>query len=208
MEDGVPFCPHCAAPQIRVAAVGPGPQTIPAVLEGHDTPAQASPSGLTLSSIQWSQALPTAALAGLVAALLMVIPLGAFGLGMLAAGALSVVLYHRRNPALSLTPGIGARLGAVSGAVGFGIFAVFSALSMLVSRGGGQLRAALLDAIQQSAARSPDPQAQELLQWFKTPAGLALMMCLALGFLFVTFLVLSSAGGALAAVLLRRRDHR
>lgn len=147
-------------------------------------------------------------MAGLVAALLMVIPLGAFGLGMLAAGGFSVVLYRRRNPGAPLTPGMGARLGAVSGAVGFCIFAVFTALEMLAFRTGSQIRGALLDAIQQSAARSADPQAQEVLEWFKSPAGLALMLTLGLVFLFVVFLVLSSAGGALAAALLRRRDQR
>lgn len=176
-------------------------------MEGQE--AQSTPSASTQATpIQWSQALPSAALAGLVAAGMMVIPLGAFGLGMLAAGALSVTLYRRRHPASNLTPGMGARLGAVSGAVGFCIFSLFSALAMLISGSGGQVRAALLDAIQQSAARSTEPQAQEMLQWFKTPAGLALMMALGLAFILAAFLLFSSLGGALAAVLMRRKDRQ
>ncbi len=136
----------------------------------------------------------------------MIIPLGAFGLGMLAVGALSVLLYRRRNPAANLTPGMGARLGAVSGALGFGIFAILTSVEMLVFRSGGQLRAALLEAVQQSAARSSDPQAQQLLEYLKTPQGLALVMVLGLIVMFVAFLVFSSLGGALGAALLRRKD--
>jgi hypothetical protein len=138
----------------------------------------------------------------------MVIPLGAFGLGMLAAGALSVVLYRRRNPGADLTPGIGARLGAASGAVGFSIFGMVSAFAMVVSHSGAQLRATLLDAIQQSAARNSDPQAQEIVQWFKTPTGLAFMLCAALAFMLAAFVIFSSLGGAATAALLRKRDQR
>ena len=171
------------------------------------TPAQPTSyaSAPQASGIQWSQALPAAALAGLVA-ILMIIPLGAFGLGMLAVGALSVLLYRRRNPAANLTPGMGARLGAVSGALGFGIFAILTSVEMLAFRSGGQLRAALLEAVQQSAARSSDPQAQQLLEYLKTPQGLALVMVLGLIVMFVAFLVFSSLGGALGAALLRRKD--
>jgi hypothetical protein len=136
----------------------------------------------------------------------MIIPFGAFGLGMLAAGALSVVLYRRRNPAANLTPGVGARLGAVSGALGFGIFAILTSIEMVVFRSGGQLRAALIEAVQQSAARSSDPQAQQLLEYLKTPQGLALVMVLGLIVMFLAFLALSGLGGALCAALLRRKD--
>lgn len=160
------------------------------------------------SKIQWSLALPSTAFAGLLAAVLMVIPLGAFGLGMLAAGALSVLFYRRRSPMTNLSPGMGARLGAASGAMGFGIFAIFTALAAGIFGKGGQLRAALLDAIQQSASRSSDPQAQEMLEWLKTPEGLALMITLGMIFTLMVFVILSSAGGALTAALMRKREHR
>jgi len=204
VEDGIAFCPQCNAPQIRIAAseavTHPGTAS-------EMTPAQPTSyaSAPPASGIQWSLALPAAALAGLVA-ILMIIPLGAFGLGMLAVGALSVLLYRRRNPAANLTPGMGGRLGAVSGALGFGIFAILTSVEMLVFRSGGQLRAALLEAVQQSAARSSDPQAQQLLEYLKTPQGLALVMVLGLIVMFVAFLVFSSLGGALGAALLRRKD--
>jgi hypothetical protein len=200
VEDGIPFCPQCNAPQIRVG--GTGAEAI-SVAE----PGTASLPRLSETAIQWSEALPSAGLAGLIAAFLMFIPLGAFGLGMIAAGVLSVLFYRRRNPASNLTPSMGARLGAVSGALGFGFFAIFSAVSTLVFHSGGELRAALLDAIAQSAARSSDPQVQKAFEYLKTPPGLALMMGLSLAFVLVAFLILSSLGGAVGAAMMKRKDR-
>jgi hypothetical protein len=128
-------------------------------------------------------------------------------LWMIAAGILAVVLYRRRNPGGTLSPGMGARLGAVSGVLGFGIFAVFTAIEILVFHSGGQLRAALLDAIEQSALRASDPQAQQYVTYFKSPPGLALFMALMLVVMFFIFLILASLGGSLAASLLRRRER-
>jgi hypothetical protein len=157
--------------------------------------------------MQWSQALPSAAQAGLIAAVLMFIPFAGFGLGMAAAGVLAVLFYRRRTPVGEITTGMGARLGALSGTLGFGIFAVFTAVELLVFHSGGELRAAMLEAIQQSAARSADPQAQQLLDYLKSPAGLALMMGVGLAVMFIVFLIFSSLGGALGAVLLRRKSR-
>jgi len=166
-----------------------------------------TPSGPVVSAgIQWSQALPAAGLAGLIAAVLMLIPLGAFGLGMISAGVLAVLFYRRRHPGGTLSAGMGARLGVVSGVLGFGIFAVFTAIEMLVFHNGGELRAVLLAAIEQSASRTSDPQAQQYLTYFKSPPGLALIMALGLAATFFLFLIFSSLGGTLAATLLRRRE--
>ena len=41
---------------------------------------------------------------------------------MLAAGFLSVMLYRRRCPATHVTAGMGARLGALTGGLGFRLF--------------------------------------------------------------------------------------
>lgn len=201
VEDGIAFCPQCNAPQIRVG-FGESDTELNAPAE---LPGRGFPEGR--AAIQWSQALPAAALAGVIAALLMFIPLGAFGLGMITGGILAVLFYHRRNPAATVTPGMGARLGAVSGTLGFAVFAIFTAIEVLVFHSGGQLRAALLEAIQQSAARSTEPQAQQVLEYLKSPPGLALMMGLGLVVMFVVFLILSSLGGALGAALLRRKSR-
>ena len=102
---------------------------------------------------------------------------------------------------------MGARLGAVSGALGFGMFAILTSIEMVVFRSGGELRTALLDAVRQSAARSSDPQAQQMLEYLKTPQGLALVMVLGLLFMFVVFLIFSGLGGAIGAALLRRKER-
>jgi len=69
VEDGIAFCPQCNAPQIRIAAseavTHPGTAS-------EMTPAQPTyyASAPQASGIQWSLALPAAALAGLVAILM------------------------------------------------------------------------------------------------------------------------------------------
>jgi predicted nucleic acid-binding Zn-ribbon protein len=199
VEDGTAFCPKCSAPQIRVAAA-----EFPA-LSASGFATQSLPYAAP-GAIQWSQALPSAALAGVIAAVLMFVPLGAFGIGMIAAGVLAVLFYRRRRLPEVLTPGAGARLGALSGMFGFGIFCFFTALEVLVFHSGGQLRAALLEAVQQSAARTSDPQAQQVLEYLKSPPGLTLVMAMGLAVMLVFFLLLSSASGAITAALLRRRE--
>lgn len=159
------------------------------------------------TTLDWSQALPSAALAGLIAAFLMLIPLGALGLGMIAPGILAVIFYHRRRPVTLLTPTMGAQLGALSGMLGFVIFAIFTAIEVLVFHSGGELRSALLEAVQQSAARNPDPQAQQIVEYLKSPSGLALVMALGLAVMLVLFLLLSSASGAIGAAWVRRRGR-
>jgi len=196
VEDGVPFCPQCNAPQIRVEG-----SLVPTLAEERHAPSFPDRNGL-----YWSDALPAAAFAGLIAGLLMFVALGVFGLGLITAGALSVVFYRGRRPAARMTPGLGARLGAMSGALGFVIFGVLSAGGILVFHSGGELRTALLQAIEQSAARSSDPQAQQVMQYFKTPPGLALMVGFSLVFLLVASLVLTALGGAIGASLTRKKD--
>ena len=207
VDEGITFCPQCNAPQIRVAAREA--ITIPVI----DSDVEVKTPGFyenhpPVTALQWSHALPAAAMGGLMAAVVMIIPAGPLGLVMLAAaGALSVSFYRRRNPVAALTPGAGARLGALSGVLGFGIFAIFKAIEMLVFRTGGQLREAMLQAIQQSAARSSDPQAQQAIEFLKSPQGLALMMALGLIGVCLAFMVFSSLGAALAAALLRRKER-
>lgn len=200
VEDGTAFCRQCGAAQIRVAN-----EEVRASGEPVEVPTPSGP--VVAAGIQWSKALPSAALAGLIAAGLMLIPLGAFGLGMISAGVLAVLFYRRRHPGGTLSPGMGARLGVVSGVLGFGIFAVFIAIEMLVFHNGGELRATLLEAIEQSALRTSDPQAQQIVTYLKSPPGLALFMALLLVATFLLFLIFSSLGGTLAATLLRRRER-
>ena len=136
VEQGTAFCPQCRAPQIRVAV----PETL--TFPGIDPSASPLPAyfGASLSPrIEWSQALPATALAGLIAAVLMMTPLAGFGLGMLIGGTLSVVFYRRRTPLANVTPGMGARLGMISGILGGSIFVTLLSIVFSVIHGLGLL---------------------------------------------------------------------
>jgi hypothetical protein len=206
IAEGTAFCPKCNAPQIRVA--GPKLETVAPSPIGEES-LHPLPSPTSISTIDWSQGLPAAALAGLIACVLIAIPyVASVGLGILMAGFLAIVFYRRRVPIVNLRPGKGARLGAVSGAFGFGMFAVLTSIEMIISpRSGDQIRGQLLEALQKSAARTSDPQAQQMLEYFRTPAGLVLMMIISLIFMFVAFVLLSALGGALGAALLGKKER-
>lgn len=193
MEEGTPFCKHCNAPQIRVATPEDFATLPNSVVAAYHDPTR----------IDWAKAFPGIVTSGIVSAMLMVIPpLGAFGLGMIAAGILAVILY-RRAFAAEITPGMGAKLGIATGGIGFAIVALFTAIQLLIFHSGSELRDAMLQAVEQAASRNPDPQAQQLLTYLKTPEGLGIVMALSLSVMLVGFLIFSSAGGALGAILLR-----
>jgi len=138
----------------------------------------------------------------------MITPLGAsFGLGMLASGFLCVLFYRRRVPYANPGPGMGARLGAVSGALAFVLFGVLTLLESAILRAGSEFRSVLLQALDQAASRNTDPQAQQWFQYLKTPPGLIVVMVIGLTSMFFAFLIFSSLGGAIGAAMLRRKDH-
>jgi hypothetical protein len=157
--------------------------------------------------IEWSQALPATALAGLIAAVLMMTPLAGFGLGMLIGGSLSVVFYRRRIPVVHVTPGMGARLGMVTGILGGGIFAALLSIGTMLFHAWDSVRAKLIEVVEQTAARNPDPQAQQALEFFKSPEGIVLLLTTALIGTLIAFVIFSGLGGALGAALLRRKEH-
>lgn len=206
VEQGTAFCPQCRAPQIRVAvpeaASLSGTTSDPAV---SSLPAYFS-SPLT-TRIEWSQALPATALAGLIAAVLMMTPLAGFGLGMLIGGSLSVVFYRRRIPVAQVTPGMGARLGMVSGILGGGIFAALLSIGTMLFHAWDSIRAKLIAVVEQTAARNPDPQAQQAMEFFKSPEGIVLLLTTALIGTLIAFVIFSGLGGVLGAALLRRKEH-
>jgi hypothetical protein len=202
VEDGNPFCARCNAPQIRVA--GPEPHESVAALPEIAIERYTSPASIPLSVLEWSQALPSAGIALVVAIVLIVISKST-GLGMLAAGFLCVVLYRRRCPAAHLTAGMGARLGALTGALGFGaVAAVFAFWTAL--RSGKEIHDALLSYMQQSAASS-DPRMHQVLELFNTPEGFTFIMIMTLIMTLIAFLIFSSVGGAIGAFLLHRKER-
>ncbi len=206
MEQGTAFCPQCRAPQIRVAV----PENFAPSGIIADSGASSFPAyfGSPLTTrIEWSQALPATALAGLIAAVLMMTPLAIFGLGMLIGGSLSVVFYRRRIAAANVTPGMGARLGMVTGILGGGIFAALLSIATVLFHAWDTLRGKLIEVVEQTAARNPDPQAQQAMEFFKSPDGIVLLLAAAVIGTLVAFVIFSGLGGALGAALLRRKEH-
>ena len=221
VEDGVAFFPNSNAPQIRVPMPEPEPppEPLPPLVVNADSSAEAGlPAAAQVSAgrpvlppgapLEWSQAIPGAALAGALLGLCLLIPVAAFFVWMIAAGALAVVLYLRRVPHRALTAGMGARLGALSGLFGFGIFAFLSSLELLLAHDNAKVRELLQQVLQQSVARNSDPAVQASLQRLMTPEGLALLFTLGMILFLAAFVLFSSIGGALGAYLFRSRNPR
>jgi hypothetical protein len=211
VEEGVPFCPHCGAPQIRVVLAQP--PVSPAAFTDAGATAQAtaalrSPSvpALTLP-LQWSNALQPCALAAFFGALAMVLKLMVPLIAGVAAGFFAVALYRRRNPDVAVFTGIGARLGALCGFFCSGMTAILGALRVAILHQGDEIRRAMLDAVQQAASRYPDPQAQPGLDFMRSSPGLFLMLACLFFFGFLLLLLLGTLGGALGGAILGRRDR-
>ena len=209
VEEGTPFCPHCSAPQIRVvvtdavatpliSAAGAASTDSPALSSSHPLSATALPT-------HWADTLKPGALAALVAALLMVLGLNPF-VAMISAGFLAVVFYRQRQPGAPITPRVGSRLGAVSGLLWFGLSVALQGTLVLLLHKGPELRDEALKRIQQTAPNTSDPQVQAWFEYFKTPAGLTVLLVLAVIFAFVAALILGVLGGALAGAVLSRRE--
>jgi ABC-type transport system involved in cytochrome bd biosynthesis fused ATPase/permease subunit len=206
VEQGTAFCPQCNAPQIRVAVA----ETVPpsGTISESSIPPLPAYFGASLGTrIEWSQAWPATALAGLIAALLMITPFAGLGLGMLIGGSLSVVFYRRRVPAARVTPGMGARLGMVTGVLGSGLLAIVLAIRTLLFHGWDRVREDLIAGVEQAAARNPDPQTHQVVEFLKSPQGVVLLLSMALITTLVAFVIFSGLGGALGAALLRRRKE-
>jgi hypothetical protein len=61
--------------------------------------------------------------------------------------------------------------------------------------------------VEQAAARSSDPQMQQIVEMVKTPDGSALFLSVGLILTFVAFVVVCGLGGAAGAALLRRKQR-
>jgi hypothetical protein len=214
VEDGIPFCPQCGAPQIRVMmAAQPAPGRSSSVaLEGRpEQPAGLpglQPAGAPRAWRAANLAAGLGALVALLVAVLTGLPQVAFFLWMLGGGMLAVVIYRRRQQLGFMSAGMGARLGAMAGLMGFVIFGLLSLVQMLAMRGTGQLRAALEQALKTSAAHSGNPEAQQMVQQFLTPEGMRLLLALGIVLMLVLFVALSSLGGAIAATVVGKRQTR
>ena len=212
VEDGIPFCSHCGAPQIRVA-IAEAPLS---TLYSPEDAGNSTDSATLLTSrdnrppslhIRWSEALRPCALAAMSA--LLPVALGLYPLvAAVGAGFLSVFLYRRRSPGTVIKAAAGAWLGALSGLLWFGMSAVLGAMFVAVLNKGPELRRQILERLDQAARQTSDPQTLAVFEQFKTPSGLAVMMLLGFVFAFFLAIVLASIGGALGGTLLSRGDRK
>lgn len=214
----MPFCPHCGAPQIRVAAPEPD-TTSPPSLSDQPLPPPAvdnrlwgAPHSLSQPTepIHWNQVWQGALLAGVGAALLSSLPFLAFGsiLWLFLAGAMTVSMYRRRVPAAVIRPGTGMRIGALAGVFAFIITAIMS--TVLFTTEGEQLRSLMQDQMRASMEKASDPRSAEVMQQFinklGTPEGLATVFLWVLVVIAVVFVLFSAVGGALGASFSSRKQ--
>jgi hypothetical protein len=216
IEDGKAFCPDCGAPQIRVAVPeAAAPPVAATVTAGDpsvfslDASAAAEPLRVPalFSGIEWARALRVCAVAALISVVIISLRLLVPLLAVLGSGFLTVILYRYRNPTWKANPRSGAQLGAVTALFSSGVFAIFSAIMFAVLRAGGEVRQQVLDALQQMASRSNDPQVQVFLDALKKPEGLATQLILnTIGFLLIS-IAAGCIAGALTGAFLGRRNR-
>lgn len=131
---------------------------------------------------------------------------------MFASGGLAVTLYRRRIAYRTVTPGMGAKLGLLSGGMGFGLLALLSTFRLFAASERMQLRAAFHDKMQEAVSSAADPDVRQALEQFRsyiaTDRGLILLVLFFLAIAAVFFLIFSSLGGALAAAIFGRDTTR
>ena len=205
IEEGRPFCPQCGAPQIRVALPEPATASPAAATENGAVRGEA---GLEYSSVPAPAGgfvRQSCGLAAASAAVLMFLGLTPL-VAAIAAGFLSIVFLRRRHQS-GVRPWAGARLGALSGVFLFLIAGVLETAIIVTTHKSAELRAEMLDKIQQAAARYPSSEVQPFLDFVKSPNGLTFMLVFSLIFGFVVFVALGAIGGALGATLFGRRSR-
>jgi hypothetical protein len=181
------------------------PSDVAEKISGHFDSAQRS------SPIKWSSALPKTAVSGFATVALLILVVSATQVPALSllvvpfGGAFSVLLYVRGSKQ-SITAGAGARLGAVTGFFSFAVYGLIAAAELTSQR--GELLNTVRKALQDAAAKNPNPQAQTIVEQMMTPAGIATLLTLAAIIFLFTFLILSSLGGSLGATLLKNSGTR
>jgi hypothetical protein len=205
VEDGRPFCPQCRAPQIHVQVAAPDAEIATGVNPAQDDLSPEIPVETKLASSPTRQAefgstmdrrvaVHAALKAGVLGVFIGMIPF----LGIVLTGALAVFFY-RRESGFILPAALGSRLGGAAGMVVFAVNALFIILIIAV-----HAQQKCIDAFttmaQRFGANTADPNFQAGIRNLFTTSGLAIS--------FFVALVFASIGGALAALLLRRRNTR
>jgi hypothetical protein len=204
IEGQLAFCPACGAPQIRVSrAIEPSQQETTASDSGVPAPplpVSALPAELsTKAGIDWKYflrtAIPLAALTDVLTITLHPLALFVF----LPANLVWAISRYRRHRPVAIGSGQGARMGAMMGLLSFTFFLAFFLVSLSFQR--TQYRDIMITQIHQISAQNPDPQAQQMLQWFATPEGLITFTAIALVTVLLVCLAVGTGSGAVAIAL-------
>jgi hypothetical protein len=196
LEGQLAFCPACGAPQIRVSrAIEPSQEET----TSHDSglppfPLADSPAPSELSAtvgIDWKYFLRTA------------IPLALFVF--LPANLVWAISRYRRHRPIAIGSGQGARMGALMGLLSFALFLVYFLVGLIFLH--AQYRDTVITQIHQISAQNPDPQAQQMLQWFTTPDGLITFTAIALVTFLLVCLALGTGSGVVAIALGKDRKR-
>jgi hypothetical protein len=207
LEQGIPFCPYCGAPQIRVVIAEPEP-ALAVAGDGSESAELSSDQAVPVLAVpmRWSSALKPCILAAMVGSLLMF--LGLYPLvAMLSVGFLAVIFFRQSTHGLPVKLGTAARVGALAGVLWFAISSISATLLTIILHKGPEIRGQLLEKLQQTAAQANDAQVQAVFERLKSPEGLEFLMIASLVFAFVAALVLGSLGGALGGFVLGRRNR-
>jgi uncharacterized protein involved in cysteine biosynthesis len=161
------------------------------------------------NKLVWRPAIGAALVAGVLAAVgtsIPIIPLAM--LCMFASGGLAVTLYRRRAGYRALTPWMGAKLGVLSGGMGFGLLALLSTFRLFAASERLALRTQFHDKMQEAIGSTADPDVRQAIEQFRgyiaTDHGLILLVLFFLAIAGVFFLTFSALGGALGAALFGR----
>lgn len=212
VDNSSPFCQACEAPQVvyvaREPAPGPvrlHPATIPPLPVQVSEPSAQSFRPTVLR--RDSDLLRAAIYAGAIGTLLSTLPLG-FVIGLPLSGVLAVRFYMSSLPLNKLPGAFRFRLGALSGLVAFGMLVAVRTITIAIFGGGSELRQVMVDAVHRAQSVNPDPQSQQMLLYFLTPQGMAIMAVLGLLFMCVVFVLLAGLGGLVSTSVLPRKPSR
>ena len=122
-------------------------------------------------------------------------------ISLILAGFLAVFLYTRRTGE-SLTIVAGARMGWITGLFSFVISTVLFTFSVIMISNKGGFEAFYKEQMQAHMTQQADME--QFLQLLQAPAGLAVVLFLTLGMLFILFTVFPTLGGVLGAKVLER----
>ena len=207
VDEGIPFCPDCAAPQIRVVIAQPA-----AALAGepagvaHAGPIVADSSSATESAVRPARVFRPCVLAAIAGSILVFLGLNFF-VATLGAGFLSVVFYRQQVAGLVIKASAGARLGALSGLCFFACFALLCGAGAAVM-GGAKAREQIYEGAQKwMAARASDPQMQAAFEQFKTPDGFIVAVIGGCLMLLVVCVILAGIGGSLGGMVFGSRNR-